>query len=199
VFERFSEGARRVVVLAQEEARGLNHPFIGVEHLLLGLLREEEGIAARALQSAGVSIDEIRADVGRRIPGGEPVAAGQMPFTPAAKETLEFSLREALELRHNYIGTEHVLLALLREADALRLLSPYGVRAEALREQVVSLAIAAAGPPRIRPRVRRGRAWDYHVVALEGPITEEWLASFGNDGWEFVTVVGDRAVFKRPA
>ena len=115
MFERFTERARQVVVLAQDEARALRHNYIGTEHLLLGLLREEEGIAARVLGELGVTVDEVRAQVGRIVgQGDEEVDTGQIPFTPRAKKVLELALREAQALGHQYIGTEHVLLGLLR-------------------------------------------------------------------------------------
>ena len=119
MFERFTERARQVVVLAQEEARALKHNYIGTEHLLLGLLREEEGVAARVLDSSAISTEEVRAAVVRIVGTGEEVATGQIPFTPRAKKVLELALREALSLGHNYIGTEHILLGLIREDEGV--------------------------------------------------------------------------------
>src|SRR5712691_9721981 len=128
MFERFTERARQVVVLAQEEARALRHNYIGTEHLLLGLLREEEGIAARVLAELGVTLDDIRADVKRIVGLGDEPTRGQIPFTPRAKKALELSLRAANELGHGFIGTEHVLLGLAREGNdvASRLLTDHG-------------------------------------------------------------------------
>jgi ATPases with chaperone activity, ATP-binding subunit len=121
MFERFTERARQVVVLAQDEARRLRHNYIGTEHLLLGLLREEEGIAARVLASLGVTLEEVRGQVGRIVGMGDKVESGQIHFTPRAKKVLELSLlREAQSLNHDYIGTEHVLLGLARENEASR-------------------------------------------------------------------------------
>jgi len=120
MFERFSERARQVVVLAQDEARSLKHNYIGTEHLLLGLFREEEGIAARALESLGITLGEVRAQVARLVGEGDEIAGGQIPFTPRAKKVLELSMREALSLGHNYIGTEHILLGVARENEASR-------------------------------------------------------------------------------
>lgn len=205
VFERFTERARQAVVLAQEEVRALGHDSIGTEHVLLGLLRVEEGLAARVLDSFGVAIEDVREEVVRRAGRGESPATGQIPFTPEAKETLELALREALALGHNYIGTEHVLLGLLRadQGPALEILRDLGVGHEAVREQVIGLV--AREQPRNPPRItrRRRRTWEYIVVPLEGGITEELLAPLGRAGWELVTVVGEqgdlRAVFKRPA
>jgi ATP-dependent Clp protease ATP-binding subunit ClpC len=141
VFERFTERARQVVVLAQDEARGLKHNYIGTEHLLLGLLREEEGLAARVLASIGVTVDAVRAQVGQMIGEGDSVAKGQIPFTPRAKKVLELSLREALSLGHNYIGTEHVLLGVVREnrGVASRILLDLGTDAEAIRNEIVRM------------------------------------------------------------
>jgi ATP-dependent Clp protease ATP-binding subunit ClpC len=140
VFERFTERARQVVVYAQDEARVLNHNYIGTEHLLLGLLREEEGLAARVLESLRITLDEVRAQVARIIGHGEEaVTTAQIPFTPRAKKVLELSLREALSLGHNYIGTEHVLLGLVRVEDgvACRVLADFGASAAAVRDAVI--------------------------------------------------------------
>ena len=125
MFERFTERARKVVVLAQEEARHFNHNYIGTEHLLLGLLREDEGVAARALTSLNVTLDEVREQVESIVGYGEEGTGGQAPFTPRSKKVLELALREALQLGHNYIGTEHILLGLVRESEgvAARVLS----------------------------------------------------------------------------
>jgi ATP-dependent Clp protease ATP-binding subunit ClpC len=119
MFERFTEQARQVVVLAQEEARRLGHNYIGTEHELLGLIREEYGVAAHVLQSVGVTLEEVRSDVARIVGLGEGTTTGQIPFTPRAKKVLELSLREALSLGTNYIGTEHILLGLLRQGDGV--------------------------------------------------------------------------------
>ena len=122
MFERFTERARQVVVLAQDEARALKHNYIGTEHILLGLLREEEGLAARVLESLDITVEEVRAQVARIVGQGDEVTTGQIPFTPRAKKVLELALREALSLGHNYIGTEHILLGLVRENEG----SPHG-------------------------------------------------------------------------
>jgi ATP-dependent Clp protease ATP-binding subunit ClpA len=117
VFERFTERARHVVVLAQEEARTLRHNYIGTEHILLGLLREEEGLAARVLESLEITVERVRGEVVRVVSSGEEVTIGQIPFTPRAKKVIELALREALNLGHNYIGTEHILLGVIAEND----------------------------------------------------------------------------------
>jgi ATP-dependent Clp protease ATP-binding subunit ClpA len=137
-----------VVVLAQDEARALRHNYIGTEHLLLGLLREEEGVAAQVLQALDVSLDEVRAQVARIIGEGDEVATGQIPFTPRAKRVLEFALREALSLGHNYIGTEHILLGLAREGEgvAMRILVDYDVDEAKIRDGVMR-ALSGARPP----------------------------------------------------
>jgi ATP-dependent Clp protease ATP-binding subunit ClpC len=119
VFERFTDRARRVVVLAQEEARLLNHNYIGTEHILLGLIHEGEGVAAKALESLGISLEAVRQQVEEIIGQGGASPSGHIPFTPRAKKVLELSLREALQLGHNYIGTEHILLGLIREGEGV--------------------------------------------------------------------------------
>jgi ATP-dependent Clp protease ATP-binding subunit ClpA len=124
LFERFTDRARRVVVLAQEEARLLNHNYIGTEHILLGLIHEGEGVAAKALESLGISLEKVRQQVEEIIGAGQSPPSGHIPFTPRAKKVLEIALREAKHLNHNYIGTEHVLLGIIREGE--------GVAAQAL-------------------------------------------------------------------
>jgi ATP-dependent Clp protease ATP-binding subunit ClpC len=160
MFERFTERARQVVVLAQDEARKLNHNYIGTEHILLGLLREEEGVAAQVLASLGVSIEAVREQVRQIVGQGEAVATGQIPFTPRAKKVLELALREALSFGHNHIGTEHVLLGLARENDgvAARILLDFGVDAERIRATVVKTLGAVRPRATVRPRgIRRSR------------------------------------------
>ncbi len=147
MFERFTERARQVVVLAQEEARSLKHNYIGTEHLLLGLLREEEGVAARVLETLEVSVEEVRAAVVRIVGSGEESPQGQIPFTPRAKKVLELALREALSLGHNYIGTEHILLGLIREDEgvAARILLDLDAEPDKIRNEVMSML---SGPTR---------------------------------------------------
>ena len=141
MFERFTERARQVVVLAQDEARALKHNYIGTEHILLGLLREEEGLAARVLESLDITVEEVRAQVARIVGQGDEVTTGQIPFTPRAKKVLELALREALSLGHNYIGTEHILLGLVRENEgvAARILLDFDADAEMIRSQTLAL------------------------------------------------------------
>src|SRR3982074_792728 len=143
LFERFTERARQVVVLAQDEARALKHNYIGTEHILLGLLREEEGLAARVLESLDITVEEVRAQVARIVGQGDEVTAGQIPFTPRAKKVLELALSEALALGHGHIGTEHILLALAREPGragvAARILLDLGVTSEAVAARVLEL------------------------------------------------------------
>lgn len=141
MFERFTDRARRVVVLAQEEARLLNHNYIGTEHVLLGLIHEREGIAAKALESLGVGLDSVRTEVVEIIGRGEQSPAGHIPFTPRASKVFELSLRESLELGHNHIDTEHILLGLLRQGDgvAAHVLAKLGVNRAQLRQMVFEL------------------------------------------------------------
>ena len=120
MFDRFTDRARRVIVLAQDEARMLNHNYIGTEHLLLGLIHEGEGVAAKALESLGISLEAVREQVEEIIGQGQQAPTGHIPFTPRAKKVLEFSMREALQINHPYIGTEHILLGLIREGEAWR-------------------------------------------------------------------------------
>jgi ATP-dependent Clp protease ATP-binding subunit ClpC len=141
MFERFTDRARRVVVLAQEEARMLNHNYIGTEHILLGLIHEGEGVAAKALESLGISLDAVREQVQEIIGQGQQAPSGHIPFTPRAKKVLELSLREALQLGHNYIGTEHILLGLIREGEgvAAQVLVKLGADLNRVRQQVIQL------------------------------------------------------------
>ena len=155
MFERFTDRARRVVVLAQEEARMLNHNYIGTEHILLGLIHEGEGVAAKALESLGISQEAVRQQVEEIIGQGQQAPSGHIPFTPRAKKVLELSLREALQLGHNYIGTEHILLGLIREGEgvAAQVLVKLGADLNRVRQQVNQLLQGyqgkepAAGPP----------------------------------------------------
>jgi ATP-dependent Clp protease ATP-binding subunit ClpA len=141
MFERFTDRARRVMVLAQEEARLLNHNHIGTEHLLLGLIHEGEGVAAQALESLGVSLPTVRQRVEEIIGRGQQALAGRIPFTPRAKKVLELSRREALAMGHNYVGTEHILLGLLREGDgvAAQVLVGMGADLNRVRQQVIRI------------------------------------------------------------
>ena len=163
MFERFTERARQVVVLAQDEARAFKHDYIGTEHILLGLLREEEGLAARVLESLDVTVEEVRARVTRAAGVGDVASTGQIPFTVQAKETLEGGLEEALAMGHGYIGTEHVLLGLLRQADdvAVGILrdldaDPAKIRAELVRlltrpaQETARARVVRAAAPRAR-------------------------------------------------
>jgi ATP-dependent Clp protease ATP-binding subunit ClpC len=148
VFERFTDRARRVVVLAQEEARLLNHNYIGTEHILLGLIHEGEGVAAKALESLGISLEAVRSQVEEIIGQGGSSPSGHIPFTPRAKKVLELSLREALQLGHNYIGTEHILLGLIREGEgvAAQVLVKLGADLSRVRQQVIQLLSGYSGP-----------------------------------------------------
>jgi len=212
VFERFTERARQVVVLAQDETRTLKHNYIGTEHLLLGLLREEEGLAARVLASLEVTLEEVRRRVEELVGVGEEVTTGQIPFTPRAKKVLELALREALSIGHNYIGTEHILLGLVRENDgvAAAILLDLGLDAERVRGEVITtLGPGAIGEPigdpgRRRFRARRGftttaalhPALEYRVETRT-PIDQTWLNEVGAEGWELVDIEAGTLVFKR--
>ena len=147
MFERFTDRARRVVVLAQEEARMLNHNYIGTEHILLGLIHEGEGVAAKALESLGISLDAVREQVQEIIGQGQQAPSGHIPFTPRAKKVLELSLREALQLGHNYIGTEHILLGLVRENEgvAARILLDFDADSEKIRNEVIRMLSGPGG------------------------------------------------------
>src|SRR6201996_9372934 len=155
MFERFTNRARHVVVLAQEEARLLQHNYIGTEHILLGLLGEPESIAGQVLASFGLTLDDARVEVEDKVGMGKSTLSGHIPFTPRAKKTLELSLREALAIKHNYIGTEHILLGLIREGE--------GVAAQIMRDQAdlsdiraAVLAAVPAGPGGESPDILEG-------------------------------------------
>jgi ATP-dependent Clp protease ATP-binding subunit ClpC len=152
VFERFTDRARRVVVLAQEEARMLNHNYIGTEHILLGLVRERDGIAAMALGSLNIRLDAVRREVEEIIGQGQAAPTGHIPFTPRAKKVLELSLREALQLGHNYIGTEHILLGLIREGEgvAAQVLQKLGADLNRVRQTVIQLLSGYAAGAEVR-------------------------------------------------
>ena len=159
MFERFTDRARRVVVLAQEEARMLNHNYIGTEHILLGLIHEGEGVAAKALESLGISLEGVRQQVEEIIGQGQQAPSGHIPFTPRAKKVLELSLREALQLGHNYIGTEHILLGLIREGEgvAAQVLVKLGADLNRVRQQVIQLLSRLPGQGARRGRHGRSR------------------------------------------
>jgi len=167
MFERFTDRARRVVALAQDEAKRLDHNYIGTEHILLGLIHEGTGVAARALDSLGINLDVVRQQVEEIIGRGQQTPSGHIPFTPRAKKVLELSLRESQQLGHNYIGTEHILLGLLREGDgvAAQVLVKLGADLNRVRQQVIQLlhghqekepvsARSTAGELRMLPAVK---------------------------------------------
>jgi len=157
MFERFTDRARRVVVLAQEEARMLNHNYIGTEHILLGLIHEGEGVAAKALESLGISLEAVRQQVEEIIGQGQQAPSGHIPFTPRAKKVLELSLREALQLGHNYIGTEHILLGLIREGEGpgAQVLTGLNADLDTVRARVVELVRGHQGKE--LPGLRSGK------------------------------------------
>ena len=203
MFERFTDRGRRVVVLAQEEARLLNHNYIGTEHILLGLIHEREGVAARALVGLGISLEAVRQQVEEVVGQGQSAPTGHIPFTPRAKKVLELSLREALNLGHNYIGTEHILLGLIREGEgvAAQVLVKLGADLSRVRQEVVKLlegqaegatdpvafevlrerggapaSMLVGGPP---SAAERQRAEPVRVVPL-------MLEAASGDGWRLV-------------
>ena len=155
MFERFTDRARRVVVLAQEEARMLNHNYIGTEHILLGLVHEGEGVAANALDSLGISLESVRTDVEEIIGQGQTAPTGHIPFTPRAKKVLELALREALQLGHKYIGPEHLLLGLVREGEgvAAQVLQKRGAELKRVRLEVITLLAESSGSEGVEPEV----------------------------------------------
>jgi len=182
LFERFTDRARRVVVLAQEEARLLNHNYIGTEHILLGLIHEGEGVAARALEGMGISLESVRSQVVEIIGQGAQAPSGHIPFTPRAKKVLELSLREALQLGHNYIGTEHILLGLIREGEgvAAQVLQKLGAELHKVRQAVIQLlsgSQAEEGAGREAPAGRRGGPGGI----AEGPGGSTVLDQFGRN------------------
>lgn len=181
MFERFTERARQVLVLGQDEARAMKHHYIGTEHILLGLLREEEGLAARVLESLDLTADEVRVRVVRIVHEGDEVVEGQIPFTPRARKVLELALREALSLGHNYIGTEHVLLGLVRENEgvAARVLLEFDADAEKIRNEIIRML---SGPKRRRDTsefvllsLTREQAWRLYDLAVDEPAIRERL------------------------
>jgi ATP-dependent Clp protease ATP-binding subunit ClpA len=189
MFERFTDRARRVVVLAQEEARILNHNYIGTEHILLGLIHEGEGVAASALESLGISLRAVRSQVEEIIGRGQAVPTGHIPFTPRAKKVLELSLREALQLGHNYIGTEHILLGVIREGEGVgaQVLQTLGADLNLVRQQVIQLLQGYAGKGEGQPEApiepeeltaRVARAEEIEAVA------RDVAAEFGHESAE---------------
>ncbi len=177
MFERFTDRARRVVVLAQEEAKMLNHNYIGTEHILLGLTHEGEGAAAKALESLGISLESVREQVQDIIGQGQQQPTGHIPFTPRAKKVLELSLREALQLGHNYIGTEHILLGLIREGEgvAAQVLVKLGADLNKVRQQVIQML---SGSPGREPAAVSGAAHDTQQQAQGG---SQVLDQFGRN------------------
>jgi ATP-dependent Clp protease ATP-binding subunit ClpA len=164
MFERFTDRARRVVVLAQEEARVLNHNYIGTEHLLLGLVHEGDGVAAKALEALDISLEAVRRQVEEIIGRGKEAPSGHIPFTPRAKKVLELSLRESQQLGHDYIGTEHILLGLLREGDgvAAQVLVSLGADLDQVRQRVIQVLHGYSGEGR-----QRGSATPFSVPATQ--------------------------------
>ena len=182
MFERFTDRARRVVVLAQDEARGLKHNYIGTEHLLLGLISEGEGVAAKALETMGIKGEAVRASVIEIIGEGEKPVEGHIPFTPRAKRVFELSLREALQLGHNYIGTEHLLLGLLKEGEgvAAQVLTKQGADLAQVRQTVIQMlrrTCARSAPCRcVRPSSRCSAATSAATTRAASRSARAWVA-----------------------
>ncbi len=201
--ERLGAGARRVLAAAQQEARTLEHGHIGTEHLLLGLLHERNGPAARALQALGLELEATRREIADDIGQGEGSPAGPFPFSARAKKVLELALREALEARQDLMEPQHVLVAIVREGEgpAAKLLAARGADVAALRGLT---AYASADVPFASAQVAAQSlptSWEYHVAALEGDAAD-WtrrLNELAGDGWELESVQRDRAVFRRRA
>jgi hypothetical protein len=181
VFERFTERARQVIVLAQEEARGLKHGYIGTEHLLLGLLREEQGVAAQALDGLGVKIEEVRARVAQIVGERDEVTSGQIPFTPRSKKVLELGLREALRLGHNYIDTEHILFGLVREGEgvAVQIMADAGAPVDRVRLAVEG-ALGETGWESLRRSIKKVDGLRQAVEPFLGLSTQEVLDAIGS-------------------
>ncbi len=176
MFQRFTDRARRVVVLAQEEARLLNHNYIGTEHLLLGLIGEGEGVAAHALESLGIGLAAVRQQVEAIIGPGQQAPSGHIPFTPQAKKVLELAEQEGRALGHNYVGTEHILLGLIRESGgvAVQALVTLGADLNRVRQQVIQLLhgsqgkdVMGAGSRRLDDVLARVDSLDRRLAALE--------------------------------
>ncbi|MDP3013231.1 MAG: Clp protease N-terminal domain-containing protein, partial [Candidatus Subteraquimicrobiales bacterium] len=177
MFERFTERARQVITHAQEEARNLDHNYVGSEHLLLGLIREEEGVAAKALEEVSIDLEEMRFQVEEMVGRGTSPAGGHIPFTPRAKKILELALREALQLGHNYIGPEHILLGLLGETEgvAARVLTDLGVNFEKIRDKIFQLL---GGPEASKTGTKAG-------IGAKGVLLDEYgrnLTSYAKEG-----------------
>jgi Clp amino terminal domain, pathogenicity island component len=207
-FDQFTDRARRAISLAQEEARALNHGYVGTEHFLLGLMRVEDGVAARALAKLGLRLEDARARVVAIIGRGEETPMPPIPFTPRAKKVLELALRESLSLGQGYVGTEHLLLGLGREAEgvAARILLDLDAGPERVREAVTSVLATAPTVevfPGAEDEISFAR-WEYRVIPLEGS-AEAWseqLNATADEGWELCDVRGtgaeQKAVFRRP-
>ena len=151
MFERFTERARRVIILAREEAGRFRHDFVGTEHILLGLIRDGEGIATAVLQRLGLRLETVKAEVERALAGfPKTLTFGEVPFTPQAKRVLELSIEEARQLGHNYIGTEHLLLGLMKEGQSIaaKILESLGARLDEVRQETLSLSVTSTIPAR---------------------------------------------------
>ncbi len=210
MFERFTDSAREVIVLSQKESRALQHDYIGTEHLLLGLLREEHSLAAQVLSSLDLTFSGVQAQVERIVGRGDGVPPGEIPFTRHATKTLDLAVGEALSLGHTDVGAEHILLALAHDNEgvACRVLRHFGADAETIRNRLIVM-LSEQGPhepasPAVRPPPGvRGPNWEYWVERTPdaGALSIDSLNELGSEGWELAGVVPDTAgvalVFKR--
>jgi hypothetical protein len=197
VFERFTERARQAVVLAQGEARALKHNYLGTEHLLLGLLRADDGVAARVLESLGVTLEEARAQVARIVGQGDEITTGQIPFTKHATRALDLAQREALSLGHNYIGTEHILLGVVRENEVVgvRILLDFDADAEKVRDEVIRI-LGGPGPRQTDEGFPPGEGSDVELVLRRVvPVAQQ----FSDGTWIVSLEVWDHCVVLRYA
>jgi len=219
MFERFTDRARRVVVLAQEEARMLNHNYIGTEHILLGLIHEGEGVACKALEAMGISLEGVRSQVEEIIGQGEKAPVGHIPFTLRAKKMLELSLREALQLGHNYIGTEHILLGLIREGEGVgsQILTRLGAGLTPTRREVIKLlsgyqgkltaeqqpgpiapppTVSPSAAPQIRERLRKEAEAREALAAMEFGAKQTF--DIVSKAWTLLTLLIENGVDPSP-
>ena len=199
MFERFTDRARRVMVLAYEESRFLNHNYVGTEHILLGLLHEGEGVAAKALESLGVTLQAVRQEVGEIIGHGQQAPSGRVPFTPSAKKVLELSLREAMQLGHNYIGTEHILLGLTHDNEGVagHVLVKLGADSNRVRQQVIQRLLplaglgARTGDDSLLDREADARRAEVTALPADAPDRWERMARLGSCLMDLFERVGD--------
>lgn len=199
MFERFTDRARRVVVLAQEEARNFNHNYIGTEHFLLGLIHEGEGVGPLALKDLGIELETVRKQVEEIIGQGQQAPSGHIPFTPRGKKVMELSLREALQLGHNYIGTEHILLAIIREGEGVgcQVLTKLGADLNGVRQKVLALLSGEKPHPEVEAAkkvydsYRRPHSLNARLLDLCGRLGKHGINGMELAGYDFTTTEED--------